>query len=385
MEDLDFTTKEGEQTQAPTNPAVLPDELDFSTPPADESQEEPVTPSTDEPSTPSAEAPVTPSTDEPVTPNTDEPSTPSAEAPVTPTETTVEINDELITSYLSTKYGKTITSDDLAGLTKEVEQEDPYVAKLKEWREKTGRPIEDWVKYTKDVESMDVESILREKIKNDFPSLTDEQIEQELDSYMILEDDDEDTQRNKELRLAKELPSIKEELKKNALSFGEPIDNLPTQFKENYDTALSIIDQNKAIQAQQQQDSELVLESIKTLDSVKLDLDGTKQIDFKLDNGSRESILKYVEKPETWVNPDGSFNASQMLRDAAIVNNFDAIVKSVYQQGIDEGLLRTVQGTANAVEPNIVNSDVQTTKSSVVIEGYDEMMGRHRGFGFKKK
>lgn len=235
MEDLDYTTESGNVKPNMFSQA-LPEEIDATTKPENEEgqgepESEEVIPKTEE------ESNVPPVSEEETTnpPATKEETTdPPVTEEVKPSEVG-EIDDNSVLSYLSTKLGKELTVDDLAKLTQEKPEEDPYITKLKEWRDKTGRPIEDWSKYTKDVDSMSVEEILREKIKNEYPDLTEDQVESELDSYMILEDDDEDVQKAKELRLAKELPRIKQELKDNALSFGEPIDNLPKEFKENYD------------------------------------------------------------------------------------------------------------------------------------------------------
>ena len=57
-----------------------------------------------------------------------------------------EVSEELILKRLSEKLGREVKSFDELTESKNPLDKDPYLKGLADWREKTGRPIEDWIK-----------------------------------------------------------------------------------------------------------------------------------------------------------------------------------------------------------------------------------------------
>lgn len=289
--------------------------------------------------------------------------------------TNVDLSEELVVKFLSEKLGKEVKVEDLNVLTKEPDQEDEYISKLKEWRAKTGRPIEEWNEYTKDYSTLDPEEVLRTHIRREYPNLTNEQIELELDNWMILESDDEDTQTIKELKLAKELPKIREQLQEHALSFGEADPKLITpELDKTFKIAQEIVKSNEQAIAENAKQEELINNTLSTLDAVTIKV-GDTALNFKLDDAAKAGALSQINTADRWSNPDGSLNHKLMIEDAAIIANFDKISKMIYEQGLNAGIDQTLKGAANTKVDNPNIDDSTKTSKGPVIHGINDMLG----------
>ena len=111
------------------------------------------------------------------------------------------VTDELLFKSLSEKLGKEVKSfDDLTPAPLEI---DPQVKALNEWREKTGRPIEDFFKYQRDFTQVNDLEIAREFLQIEYPTLTSDEISLELEKFVPSEDDLDTDTAKKNLKLKK--------------------------------------------------------------------------------------------------------------------------------------------------------------------------------------
>lgn len=376
--DYNFKTNTDTESQTEKIETVIGGDLNFKTPESETTPTETNTETTTVPETETVteesninvEGDNTPST--PSEPNEVE-GKPIDRVTETPS-THLDLSDEIVTKYLNEKLGKEIKIEDLSKLTQE--PDDEYISKLKEWRDKTGRPIQDWIEYNKDYSTMDTEEVLRIKIKNDYPSLTEEQVELELDNWMILDGiDDETTQSLKELKLAKELPNIRKELQEKALIFGEADPNMLTpEMKQSLDVASEIVSQHDQMIENEKKEKIVLEQTLETLEGLDINLNNDLKLNFKLDTTSKESIKSYVEKSENWYNADGSFNHSALLKDAARIVNFDKIMNMVLEQGINMGIEKTLKSSNNS-NVNTPNPSTQTNAGKGPrIEGLEDLI-----------
>lgn len=306
----------------------------------------------------------------------------------TTVEEEVEVSEELILKSLSEKLGREITSfDDLTETSNPLE-EDEYLSRLVEWREKTGRPIEDWVKYQKDYNEVPDVEVAREFLQLEYPELTPEDIQLELDTKYISSEDDMDSDAAlKNLELKKLVAKGRKELGKLVSDLGEP--NTPKLSKEMQQD-LQLAKQFKQLQADSVKSGEVYNQGITTqaseFKSIKMDLAEGVSLDFKLPEGSEKSLVGMVQDAPHWKNEDGSWNHQAIVRDAAIIANYEQMLKIAYEQGRNSGNDEIIQEAKNTTLGNRSSngSALPNESKGVQIEGLDKFLGKN-GMKIRKR
>ena len=114
-----------------------------------------------------------------------------------------ELNEEDVLSYIKNRYDKEIDSVGQLFDTKESNEELPEdVAAYFEYKKKTGRGIEDYVKLNQDFDSMDENTLLKNYIFSTEEGLDSDDVDVLLDDYKYDEDVDDETDVRK-IKLAK--------------------------------------------------------------------------------------------------------------------------------------------------------------------------------------
>ena len=293
-----------------------------------------------------------------------------------------EVTEEMLLSKLSEKLGREVTSFDDFNATSS-EEEDPYMKGLLEWRKKTGRPIEDYAKFQKDYSQVDDIQVAREFLQIEYPTLTPEEIEFELERNFIADEevDLDDEIRLKNLELKKYASKGRPKLQEMVKEFGSPTqDHLPQELQEKIQYADSTRANLEAANNSQKEYLNKIKTAASDLGNISLDLAEGLSIDFKVET-SKDEIYNMVETAPHWVNPDGSPNHAAVVRDAAIIANYKKMIQVAYEQGLNSGKDEIIKEAKNTTLGTSAKS-MATTKTGSQIEGLDGYLGK-KGLSIK--
>lgn len=291
-----------------------------------------------------------------------------------------EVNDELLLSHLSEKLGKKISSfEELALPAQQVSplDSDPYLKNLVEWREKTGRPIEDWIKYQKDYDNMPDTGVVSEMLQHKYPNLTEEELSIEMLKYTPEEYDDDREVAAKRLELKKAATEGRALLSQLKSNFAEPS---PVRYSPEVQEDLKLAQQVKDHYKSEQENQKLYSENIKAISSklnvFKIPLADGMVLDYRISEQSKKEIPSLIEVMPHWSNPDGTTNYEAVVTDAVKIQHFDDIIKVVYDQAYNSGKESIIKesNNINFNEPQPAGAH-GNNKKGVVIEGLDTFMG----------
>jgi|GEM_PF-2254917 len=362
---------EGEPTPQPEGgPTPQPQDI---TPEGDEGNPTPEVDINNEPEGDEGEPTPTPEgSDSSLTPRT-----PEGEPTPTPTVEPVEVTEEMILKSLSEKLGREVTSFDDLTPTNPLE-EDEYVKNLLEWRKKTGRPIEDYVKFQKNYDEVSDIDVAREFLQIEYPSLSQDEVEFELERNFISSDDDlDDDVKLKNLELKKYASKGRNQLKQYVSELGEAN---PKQFtpevQEQLEFAKQVQEQIKTNELAQQEYVAASTEAVKTIDSIKLNLSDDVALDFKVETPT-EQLSEMVLNAPHWKNEDGSTNHQEVAKDAAILANFEKMLQLAYEQGVNSGTDQVIKDAKNTNLTDTVQGAAQPQgKKGIEVEGLDNYLGK---------
>lgn len=299
----------------------------------------------------------------------------------TTTETTEvvqpEVTEEMLLQTLSEKLGREISSfDDLT-------PQDPlagneYVKGLLEWQNKTGRPIEDYVKFQKNFDEVADIDIAREYLQIKYPTLNADEIQFELERNFIADEDDLDSDAKlKNLELKKFATEGRTKLNELRMDLGKPNPQAFTaEVQEKLDFATKVQEQIEANNKFQEQYTADATKAVGTVESIELPLGETK-LNFKVET-SKEVLTDMVLNASHWKNEDGSTNHAAVARDAAILANFEKMLQIAYEQGKSSGTDEVIQETKNTTLGDTVTSKPAQAQSGkgIEVEGLDKYLGK---------
>lgn len=287
-----------------------------------------------------------------------------------------EFNEELTFKYLSEKLGKDVKSiDDLKQTQGENPlDKDPYLKGLAEWREKTGRGIEDYLKYQKDYSKLDDLQVAREFLQHEYPTFTKEEIEAELKSFSP---DDMD--------LDDEAATKARKLKKYAIEGRKVLDGLRADL-ESTPKFSPEVQQDLDLAKKVKQDYELNVKASKeyteqitsvssSIDTLKLQLSDDVAIDFKVPEDSKKVLPQMISTMPHWKQEDGSWNHEAIVKDAVIINHYKEMLALAFEQGLNSGKDDIIKqaNNINLSQPSPMKGNVDT--KGIEIEGYDKFIG----------
>jgi hypothetical protein len=122
---------------------------------------------------------------------------------ITPQETSVDLKEEDVLSYIGKRYNKQINSfDELMAERKESEELPEDVASYLKYKKETGRGFDDFLKLNKDYESMDSEDLLKSYLLSTQEGLDEDDVDVMMDEYRYDEDLDDESM-VKKVKIAK--------------------------------------------------------------------------------------------------------------------------------------------------------------------------------------
>lgn len=348
---------------------------------------EPITEPVTEPVEPIVDPvePVTEPVTEPVEPVVEpqlnnEPSSLTPTVPDPEPEDVFEFNENKTFEYLSEKLGKDIKSlDDLKQPQIENPLEsDPYLKELYEWRKKTGRPVEDWIKYQKDYGKLSDLEVAREFLQHEYPSFTPSEIEAELKLFQSDEDDlDEDisTKARQLKKYATKGRGILQELVSDLGNVSKT--SLPPEVQQDLELAKQVKQDHVANKQALEVYNKNISDVANAVTSLKLDLSDDLTIDFKVSDESKKTLPEMVTTMPHWKNQDGSWNHQAIVEDAIVIKHHKEMLKLAFEQGKNSGEEQIIKQTNNTTlgEPTPM-AGTPTGKKGVQIEGFDDFVGK---------
>lgn len=290
----------------------------------------------------------------------------------------VEINDELALKYLNEKLGKQVNSfDELIEVKVENPlNDDPYLKSLYEWRQKTGRPIEEFQKYQKDYNSVDDFEVARELLQLEYPTLTSDEIQLELERYAPDELDDDREAAYKRLELKKLATRGREVLSSFKADLEKPSEALLSpELKQDLELARTV-KENYAIQQEETKVySENIRLSSQKTETFEINLGDDLKLNFRIPDESKKELPTLIETMPHWRNEDGSWNHQAVVNDAIKIKHFDDMLKLAYEQGLNSGKEELIAETKNITLDSVNNTPQPNSSAKVQIEGLDDYLG----------
>lgn len=267
--------------------------------------------------------------------------------------------DEELFKHLSDKLGIEVSS--LEDLKPKEVNIDPQVKALNDWKEKTGRPIEDFFKFNKDYSTVSDIDIAREALQLEYPTLSKEDIELELSTKFISDEDDLDIDiARKNLELKKYATKGRQALEQMKADLGKPSDyTLTPEIRQEVEFAKQMkkqIEDNKVYQTSY---NEGITKATVQTESVPLKLSDDFSIDYKISQEDKRSLQSFINEMPHWRNEDGSQNFQEIVKDSVKIKYFDNIVKLAYEQGRNAGKDQVVKDAKNITIDQSSNMNTQ--------------------------
>lgn len=294
-----------------------------------------------------------PATEPTATEQVDEPVQNDAPESSLDTETAVEpeqdVNiDEVVLGYLSETLGVELNSlEDLrSSMTQQQAEIDERVKVIADFVEKTGRSPEDWFKYQAiNPSEMDDLTAIKMSMTSEYPDLNSEEIDMLVGSKYQL---DEDLYTEDEIKLSKL------QLKIDANKSRQSIEELRSSYtmpeaRQTEEAVQSPIDENWI---------KAMTEETNALEALSFELPGG-EFNFGITDDYKSQLIDKNSNLETffdqYIGQDGQWDYDTFNTHRALVDNIDAIAKSIYQQGLSDGQRKIVDQAANVStkSPNV--------------------------------
>tara|TARA_R110000803_G_scaffold148105_2_gene213554 strand:- start:1017 stop:2174 length:1158 start_codon:yes stop_codon:yes gene_type:complete len=260
----------------------------------------------------------------------------------TPVEEPVALDELAVSRYVSEKLGVEIESiDQLSAYLQQQQQQstiDDRIKVIADFVEQTGRNPEDWFRYQAlNPSEMDDMTAVRISMSNEYPSLNGEEVDMLVGSKYKL---DEEYHNEDELKLSKL------QLKIDADKARKGIDKIRSQYtapaKTQEEPVKSPIDERWINNMKEQTNN---------LEAVTFELADGKEFEFGVQDSYRSKLIDKNTNLESYfdqyIDQKGNWDYDKFNIHQTLVDNIDAIAKSLYQQGMSDGQRKVVDQAAN--------------------------------------
>jgi hypothetical protein len=261
-----------------------------------------------------------------------------------------ELKEEDVLSYIKNRYDKEISSVGQLFEEKQSNEELPEdVAAYFEYKKKTGRGIEDYVKLNQDFDSMDENTLLKNYLLSTEEGLDSDDVEVLLDDYSYDIDVDDETD-IKKIKLAKKkaIGKAKKYFNEQKEMYKQPLESSTVELseseKEEREAYNQYLQQAKSFEEEQKRRRDWFVEKT---DEVFSDFKG---FDFKI---GEDQVLTYTPTNvddlkkrnldtsnfmKKFVDENGLISdATGFHKALAIASNPERYAKFFYEQGLAAG------------------------------------------------
>lgn len=248
--------------------------------------------------------------------------------------------DGVVLKYLSETLGTELESIDQlrSSLTENKADIDDRVKVIADFVNSTGRSPEDWFKYQSiDTSEMDDLTAVKLSMTSEYPELNSNEIDMLVGNKYKL---DEDIYTEEEIQLSKLQLKIDANKSKKSIEDLRSSYMLPSS-ERTQDSVQSPIDENWINAMKKETDS---------FEALTFDLPNG-EFNFGISDDYRNSLVDKNANLETffdqYVDQSGNWDYDTFNAHRALVDNIDAIAKSIYQQGLSDGQRKIVTQAAN--------------------------------------
>jgi hypothetical protein len=290
----------------------------------------------------------------------------------------VTLSDDKVLEYLSGKLDKEIKSfDDLNKTSENPLESHPYLKELYEWSNKTGRPIEDWIKYQQDPKDLSDTEVARKFLQNKYPEYDSEFVDYEMSQLLPNDMDTDDEIRAKKHNLKKFVAEGRGVLNKMKSQFNEP---LPNNVTPEVQKDLELLTNIKKQYEENTKSSDLYNKTIadvsSKLESIPLELADDLTINFKLSEKDRKELPTFTNELPHLKNEDGSWNHEAIVKNAVMMKYQSKLLKIAYEQGQSAGTENVLKKSKN-VSFNETRPVLTESGDKIEIEGgLDAIFGK---------
>ena len=246
----------------------------------------------------------------------------------------------VVLKYLSETLGTELESIDQlrSSLTENKADIDDRVKVIADFVNSTGRSPEDWFKYQSiDTSEMDDLTAVKLSMTSEHPELNSSEIDMLVGNKYKL---DEDIYTEEEIQLSKLQLKIDANKSKKSIEDLRSSYMLPSS-ERTQDSVQSPIDENWINAMKKETDS---------FEALTFDLPNG-EFNFGISDDYRNSLVDKNANLETffdqYVDQSGNWDYDTFNAHRALVDNIDAIAKSIYQQGLSDGQRKIVTQAAN--------------------------------------
>ena len=289
---------------------------------------------------------------EPIEPITEPITEPSSEE-------SSELKEEDVLSFIKNRYNKEIASVDQLFAEREEQEELPDDVKAYyEYRKKTGRGIEDYIKLNRDFDSMNEDQLLREYFMMSGEAIDSEDADMMLEDYKWDEDLDEEKDiKKKKLALKKIVVKAKQYLNDQKEMYKQPLESstvgISDEDKREFDAYKQYLSEAKTQEQEAQRRRDWFLQKTNEV------FQDFKGFDFTIgDTTLTYSPATAAEIKEMQLNPQNFIakflDESGLLKDAvgyhrslAMAMNPERFAKFFYEQGKADAVDGTMRKMKN--------------------------------------
>ena len=279
-----------------------------------------------------------------------------------------------VLSYLSERLGREITNfDDLTPQQQE-RALDERVEAIARFVEETGRDPQDWFRYQQlDASEMDDLTAIKLQMISDYQDLSSEELDILLNSKYKLDTD---------LHTEDEVKLSQLQLKMDAKAAREKISNI----RESYKTPVRTEAETDSSSPIDDEWISSMTTELNALEGVEFDLGDGNSFTFGLTNEYKSQLAEKNTRLDEFFDPyvreDGSWDYDKLNIHRSVIDNMEAIAKSIYKQGMADGQRGIVDRAAN-VSTNSPNQGGAPTEASSLAQQLKQALGKNEsGFGF---
>lgn len=307
------------------------------------------------------------------------------------------LKEEDVLSYIKNRYNKEITSVEQLFDERESQEELPEDVKAYyEYRKKTGRGIEDYVKLNRDFDSMDDSQVLREYLLMSGEAIDGEDADMMVEDYAWDEDLDEERDiKKKKLAYKKAVIKAKDYLNQQKESYKQPLESstaaISDDEKEQYEAYKQYIAKAKTQEEEYKRKRSWFEQKTKEVFS-----ENFKGFDFKIGDStlkyaptSAEDLMKSQIDTNNFVgkflDEDGLLKDAQGYHKAlAVAMNPDRFAKFFYEQGKSDATEDVTRKIKN-VDMSERRAPEVTSKDGLKIRAINPSEGRGLRIKSRKK
>jgi hypothetical protein len=277
-----------------------------------------------------------------------------------------------VVNYLSERTGRELTSIDDLFVEQQESELDERISAIAEFVSETGRSPQDWFIYQQlNPSEMDDMTAIQVQMSSEYPNLSQDEVSMLMNSKYKLDPD---------LHTEEEVKLSQLQIKIDAQNARNGIEELRSRYSapevresENFDSPFD-----------DQWYSSMRYET-EALDGVEFDLGNGNNFMFGLNDQYRRELMEKNTRLDEFFDPyvqqDGSWDYDKLNVHRAVIDNMEAIVQSVYRQGMADGQRGLVNQAAN-VQAQTPNQGGQTQEDSIAAQLRQALGQSGGGFGF---